>query len=398
MSFSVEQNDAYHVGTDHNMDFTVTTDGTTAVTSGSVATAFTSELTRPGTIEIAGTLYDIASITDDDNLVTETTVPSGTNQSYNIGTRHYSTITLWEADLDDTVPYDASDDAVGECYNDSNFDETVLCDGGGTIGLNSVKLSVASGERHDGTAGTGAKVVMTGNTRWDLDSTGGTLEWLEIDWAGFSGLSATGLDIGVLWDRVLRLILHDITGNDNAIRSNSGDVLNCIAYDCVRIGFSTAGGATQAFSNCTAHNCTLNGFVMTDDVDKTYQNNISTDSGTADYSVAAPSNAVTSHNLASDTTASGTGSLDSKTAANQYVSTSPEDLHLKSGADAIDAGTDLGTTPSGVEIDINGRDRDAEGDTWDMGAHEFVAVDSIFPDSYMISQEMPIDPIEIVGY
>lgn len=31
MSFSIKQNDAYHVGTDHNMDFTVTTDGTTAV-------------------------------------------------------------------------------------------------------------------------------------------------------------------------------------------------------------------------------------------------------------------------------------------------------------------------------------------------------------------------------
>jgi len=88
-----------------------------------------------------------------------------------------------------------------------------------------------------------------------------------------------------------------------------------------------------------------------------------------------PSNATIDHNLASDTTASGTGSLDSKTAANQFVSTTggSEDLHLKSGADAIDAGTDLGTTPSGVEIDIDGRDRDAEGDTWDMGAHELVA-------------------------
>jgi len=49
-----------------------------------------------------------------------------------------------------------------------------------------------------------------------------------------------------------------------------------------------------------------------------------------------------------------------------------EDLHLKAQSDAIDAGTDLGTTPSGVEIDINGRDRDSQGDTWDQGAHEFV--------------------------
>ncbi len=31
MAFSVEQNDVYHVGTDHVMDFTVTSDGTTPV-------------------------------------------------------------------------------------------------------------------------------------------------------------------------------------------------------------------------------------------------------------------------------------------------------------------------------------------------------------------------------
>ena len=94
-----------------------------------------------------------------------------------------------------------------------------------------------------------------------------------------------------------------------------------------------------------------------------------------DYSVASPANATVDHNLASDTTASGTGSLDSKTSANQYVSTTDgsEDYHLKAGADAIDAGVDKGTTPSGVEIDIDNRDRDAQGDTWDMGADEFVA-------------------------
>ena len=86
-----------------------------------------------------------------------------------------------------------------------------------------------------------------------------------------------------------------------------------------------------------------------------------------------------SHNLSSDATAAGTGSLTSKTSANQFVSTvgGSEDLHLKAGADAIDAGTDLGTTPSGVEIDIDGRDRDAEGDTWDIGADEFVTLASV---------------------
>ena len=34
----------------------------------------------------------------------------------------------------------------------------------------------------------------------------------------------------------------------------------------------------------------------------------------------------------------------------------------------------MGTT-NGVEIDINGRNRDSQGDTWDIGAHELVADD-----------------------
>ena len=77
--------------------------------------------------------------------------------------------------------------------------------------------------------------------------------------------------------------------------------------------------------------------------------------------------------MSSDATASGVTSV---TTADQFVSTTggSEDLHLKAGSDAIDAGTDLGTSPTGVNIDIDGRDRDAEGDTWDIGAHEYVVV------------------------
>ena len=60
-----------------------------------------------------------------------------------------------------------------------------------------------------------------------------------------------------------------------------------------------------------------------------------------------------------------------------FVSTTggSEDLHIESGSHCIDEGVDLGTT-NGVEIDINGRDRDSEGDTWDIGAHELVADDT----------------------
>jgi hypothetical protein len=79
-----------------------------------------------------------------------------------IGTssRDYSTIQLWEDDLDDgtsaandATAYQNGDDAIGEMYDDTAFDESVTIDGGGTVGLNSIKLTVPVGERHDGTAG-----------------------------------------------------------------------------------------------------------------------------------------------------------------------------------------------------------------------------------------------------
>ena len=75
-----------------------------------------------------------------------------------------------------------------------------------------------------------------------------------------------------------------------------------------------------------------------------------------------------------DTTATGTGSITNLDAADQFISTTigSEDLHLLSTSDLIEAGTDLGTSPTNINIDINGRDRDAQGDVWDIGAHEFV--------------------------
>ncbi len=420
----------------------VTTDGTTAVTSGSVATAFTSELTRPGTIEIAGVLHDIASITDDDNLVTEANVAIGTNQSYNIGTRHYSTISLWEADLDDTVPYNSGDAAIAEMYADSNFDEDVLLGGGTSVGLVETSISVASGERHDGTAGTGAGVFRTAFGATYIFQHNAAMakvryEWMEITRSNNLHRGGTNMDVTVVnqerW--VQNILIYGIeqsgTSEPSAIRNqkDTGHYVftNNIVYDLNASGSTTpgflgitGGGTTDAvyYSNNTVYNVRQShasntasplGIDIEDIAACNCQNNISMDTATAgsgsplDYKPAAPSNATFSHNMASDTSASGTGSLDSQVATDQFVSTTggSEDLHLKSGADAIDAGTDLGTTPTGVEIDIDGRDRDAEGDTWDMGADEFVSVATEDQDPYWIAsgeQQPRFEPPEVVGY
>ena len=341
----------------------------------------------------------------------------GSSPTFSIGTnkRDYSTITAWEADLDSEASYDASDDAVGNCYDDSTFDENVVIDGGVTLALNSIALTVNSEDRHDGTAGTGVTLTLTGG-----DYTGyvlllsdvemnTTIEWLEITFEG-----------GAYYRSLLRnnrstscavtsknLLLRDCV----TTRSSTGyysssyctqNILNCIVYNIEAtlpnpssaypvIGISLNNGAgTQNCLNNTVYNIVDNavehtaiasGIYGIDRSGQTVRNNIVCDVSMVStgppvcYSEMSPSLSTYDHNLASDSTATGTGSLTSKTATNQFVSITggSEDLHLKSGADAIDAGIDLGTTPTGVNIDINGRDRNSEGDTWDMGAHEFVA-------------------------
>jgi len=332
-----------------------------------------------------------------------------------IGTasRDYSTITLWEADLDDDIPYDSGDDAVGDVFNDAAFDELPNLAKGGTLGLNSTTLQAASGEEHDGTAGTGARIVPTsdGDVIDILITYKFFIKHLEIDGSSIEAKKALdfpNVSSDANRPEIHRFLIHDIDNGTNVgtwavdFRA-AGDMLNTIIYDILNEKASTSIGSRALgvfvdssarilnLQNCTIHKVTQNNGTVScgavaydidlgDTSNYTVQNCIGTDTGgttTAfkdDFQIAASANE--DHNLSSDTTAAGTGSLTSKTSANQFVSTTDgsEDLHLKSGADAIDAGTDLGTTPTGVEIDIDLRDRDAEGDTWDMGADEFVAV------------------------
>jgi hypothetical protein len=88
-----------------------------------------------------------------------------------------------------------------------------------------------------------------------------------------------------------------------------------------------------------------------------------------------------SDGTADDPTNIQTGAVVDKVFANNFESSS--NLHLKSGADCIDNGTDLGTE---ANIDIDGRDRDSEGDTWDIGADEYVSVSTAIGQFIIINQ------------
>jgi hypothetical protein len=358
-----------------------------------------------------GVQYDING--SNRNALAATVWDIGAHQyasTASIGTsaRDYSTITLWEADLDDGTIYGAGGNAVGECYNDSTFDEYVTINGGGTVGLSSVTITVAETERHDGTAGSGARNVRTANGGFVITTVGRqvSLLWLEIDANGQGTTGGVYNGTGSNTDLITigNMIIHDSTANNSSNRAIYGTgsytVFSTVAYDCIRgnnmsngthVAIGVASNRNVKAYNVTMHNCgnsrSASGnnaygiSVGDDEAADQIKNCICTDTFSADptgivrdfnLGIASTSD----YNLSSDDTADdrGSNSLISKTSSNQFVSTvgGSEDLHLKSAADAIDAGTDLAATPDGVQYDIDGRDRDAEGDTWDIGAHEFV--------------------------
>jgi hypothetical protein len=320
----------------------------------------------------------------------------GATVTKTIGTdsRDYSTITLWENDLD-------------------NIDDFA------TLPLNSVKLTVAAGERHDGTAGDvgvlGARIDYSGADAKEMISLPSgssgkalTLEWLELDANGGSdsakgilALNSHNSNGGVI--TVNRVIIHDVAGTVfdqqgiEAVDLKTGSsITNSIIYD---IHLNQDNGddaygirdsvtfADHYIYNVTVHNTEQQhasatgdayGIGFTDDANVFIKNCIATDttnagSGTAqDFQVASPSNATFTDCLSSDASAPGT-TYDNKTSATQFVSNAggAEDLHLKAGADAIGGGADLTTSPTNVQYDIDNRDRDTQGDTWDIGADQY---------------------------
>lgn len=330
--------------------------------------------------------------------------------------RYYSTITLWEAGLDDTGLYSSGDDAVGECYDDSTFNEQVTINDGDTVGLDSVTLSVASGERHDGTAGSGARLVLTGNLSggqskvlFDIDyEMDVTVEWLEFDGAGYGGTGSNtyifdlgGVDTASDYKTVSKCIIHHFSNKYKCYTIRTHDtrsdykINNNFIYNMQSSNAGSSAADNVAIeiynprNNSYYHNNTIHDLWTRDAVDESgdivmietdndaqafCNNNLVTGPGRNAGGVCFDSADPTgdySNNLSSDDTADGTDCLINKSAADQYESSTvdSEDLHLKSGADAIGAGKDVGTTGD-ANVDINGRDRHSEGDTWDIGAHQ----------------------------
>ena len=331
------------------------------------------------------------------------------NQADGTFKRTYSTIGAWESDLDDTSYYSSSDDAVGEAYNDSVFDEYIVIDSGGTVGLSSVTLTAPSSERHDGKAGTGTRIEYTGNegSSFRIRRSQCTVEWLELDLTSTGSSVSAGLNFGTNYTQEVYArnnIIHGLTTQSTHIHgvyiwgtgdsSNTRYLMNNLIYNMDNSSSSkSASGVTVSSGNWGVYlyNNTVyyvkstavgdDAFCFSiHDTDTFIKNNIAArpsawhSSYQKCFAESGFSGSTHDYNLSTDSTATGTNSLTGEDYEDLFVSVTggTEDLHLEEGAAAIDAGVDLGTSPTGVNIDIDGFDRDTVA-SWDIGADEYVS-------------------------
>jgi hypothetical protein len=343
--------------------------------------------------------------------------------------RAFSTITLFEAMVDDASPtyWGTSDDVVGECHADSNFTDNTV-NFSNKQSLSSVKLTVNSDDRHDGTAESGVLWKPTtgsghdqGIIRVAIDSF--TAEWLDISMASLDSANTNKAIVltGTNDDCIIRnMLIHDKYGNPGSSGPHiihtigagaSTDTLtiqNSIIYEIVEtsndstsaINVNQWAGISNIYNN-TVYKLTSAGSskacagVQFGNVSSSVSNiknnivSLLTVVGASTYARAynktgSGSTANTANNLSDDTTHAtydaedmgqaldDTSGLIGKTLAEiDFVSTvvGSEDLHIDTDSVCREAGVDLGTTLE-VNIDIDGVDRDATGVTWDIGADQ----------------------------
>lgn len=279
---------------------------------------------------------------------------------------------------------------VAECYDDDgDLDDTIVVDGFTTNVSNYVKITSPSGERHNGTAGSGFKLHHTSSASFvlvTLSDTNTVLEWLEItgskstSYGSLKGVYASVFNGNTI---IRNNLLHFITGGNTGINGievmRGHTIYNNFLYNLRTHGIlNTSYGTDYLVYNNTVFNFgAVSGSkgisIAGNNSSALVKNNLVVKGPDthADSNCFVFENGTHDYNASSDATATGTHSVTSITSA---VFTSATNLHIVSGAvDIIDDGVDLGTT-NGVNIDIDGRDRDAEGDTWDIGADEYVAV------------------------
>ena len=294
-------------------------------------------------------------------------------QAYTIA-RAYNTLQAWETARDGDLVLENRRE-MGMIYHDAPFTAGANIAGSTTNCHCYMHLTVAEGERHDGTAAVGAVLDGVDTDQGIRVSDDHTI----VEWLSFRrnrGVDSAAAVVVQSATNVLltKLLIHDFFDAVNNVSGIRGQddagytVRNTILYDGSRAGIRN----NHATAVGVVENCTIFGMdpagtgagILVSAGTLSVTNTISMGNSPSRDFFGPMSQ---SYNLSSDATAAGTGSLTGLLASSQFISVAPgaEDLHLRGGANALNAGANLSAA---FWDDIDGQSRLSF--SWDMGADE----------------------------
>ena len=346
-----------------------------------------------------GTDYAILSVDSETQLTLTAPVSGNFTGTYNIA-RQFDALQEWEDCISagvgcvyfpvtggDLVADDRVE--VGIVYDDGVFALTssVVIDDSTTDATHTITLTADGANRHYGVPGAGVIIDGQDAAREILvHDANVTIEWLEfirVRGASFrAAIRVYGVPAELPPTNILlqNLLIHDFldaAGDVSGIRL-SGDpgksvtIRNCMIWDGDIKGIE----ADEPTDTLIVENCSIDNMdstidnngvgIHTSSTTVTVRNTIATNNPGGDFVVGGGGfSGASSNNTASDGTAPGAGA---QTAAAVDLFVAPNsNLHLKSGAVAIDTAVDLSPSFSN-DIDGDGR---PFGLSWDRGADEF---------------------------
>ena len=362
---------------------------------------------------IDGSTYTLAYVTDDagngDASPCEL-IDMSYEQAPATFKRFYDNIDDWSDGLSDSDVYASSDDAVGECHNDSEFSGAYIIDP--SITFSSITLTSHIDSRHDGTKGSGVVLNCGGGTDYPLVTIGVKVDNVRISWLEFdgkygvgqpyrisngnaiqtlSGVSGLVVDHNLFYDYIFntadsrpQAIVYNASTNKITIHNNMIWSVDSSGSYPLYIFYSS-----QAETGVLAYNNTIYDITSSGDAGGSIlSNNIVTDD-TAEVKnlILMDWSDVTLHTTSTvditldyfglEATHSDVDNVTVATVANTFKDSTTTDpnLHLKTTSNFIGAAVDLGTTPDDVEFDIDNFDRDTSGNAWDLGADQVPRTD-----------------------
>jgi len=367
--------------------------GTASITSGTSVVSFSgaSLPTNVGIgdkLTIQGSVFHALSRDSSTQMTVQETASSTlADPNYTI-LRAYNTLQTWEDGRDGDLVAENRNE-VGVAYNDGAFSGSLTIQDSTTDATHYLTLTVAPGQRHNGTAGTG--VV------WDAGGAGTIpmvnrdphtrIEWFEIT-NTTSGISAavTAYKTATL----SHLIIHKITKWGILVWTTGNvTIRNSIIYDTSDAPIVAGLAGTMTIQNCTTYSpSTAYGIYVYSGANASIKNTIAVGATTTDiYMDPAITYDYFGNNMYATTAGfdpnayQGNNQAPPASLEDLFVSivVDSEDLHLEGGGhSALETGLDLSATFTG---DI---DSDTRSGLWDLGADEATGVLSISSDASQV--------------